>query len=291
MRKGCLLLFAAALCLAARAADVPRPLPGTYVHDFAGVISDEKKAEINAKAKQLKEQYQTEIAVVTVASLQGADSFDYSMRMARSWGIGSPDEGSRGLLILVAVKDRKTAFRTSRHTEGELPDGVTGEISREMNGYFKRGDFGGGLSVGMDRVLERMRAAFDPASAKPTVKAGGEGPGPVWVLLALLSFATVIFLPLLFIVGVAFLLWRAVRRRSAASGAAAYSHRAGGAAAVTSSSLQGAESDTSSSSDYSSYSSSSDSSSHDSGSDSSSDSSSDYGGSSDFGGGGSDSSW
>jgi uncharacterized membrane protein YgcG len=140
----------------------PAPMPNTFVHDFAGVISNEKKAEIQLKAQQLKDKYQTEIAVVTINSLQGEDSFDYSMRMARSWGIGSKDNDIRGLLILVSIQDRKTAFRTSRHIEGELPDGVTGEISRQMNAYFKKGDFGGGLSSGMGMILERLEAVYQP---------------------------------------------------------------------------------------------------------------------------------
>lgn len=295
MRRACFLLIASALFLTARAAEVPRPLPDTFVHDFAGVVSDEKKAEINAKARLLKEHYKTEIAVVTVDSLRGEDPLDYSMKLARSWGIGSPEEGSRGLLILVAVKDRKTSFRTSRHTEGELPDGVTGEISREMNGFFKRGDFGGGLSVGMDRVLERMKASFDPAAVKPTLKQAGEEPGAVWMLLALFSFASVIILPLLFLVAVVVLLVvlyrRAAGRRSAAASARAH-HGAERYTSTPSDSSSAYSSDNSSaySPSYDSWSASSspESSSPES---SSSDSGSGYGGSSDFGGGGSDSSW
>src|SRR5215210_1465557 len=83
----------------------PTPMPRTFVHDFAGVIPDEKKAEIQAQAQRLKDEYKTEIAVVTIGSFQGEDSFDYSMRMARSWGIGSRDNEVRGLLILVSIKD------------------------------------------------------------------------------------------------------------------------------------------------------------------------------------------
>jgi uncharacterized protein len=88
---------------------------------------------------------------MTIDSLQGEESFDYSKRMARSWGIGSKDNDVRSLLIHVAVKDRKTAFKTSHHIEGELSNGVRGEISRRMNAYSKNGDFGGGLSLGMKR--------------------------------------------------------------------------------------------------------------------------------------------
>ena len=139
---------------------IPSPLPDTYVHDFAGVIDDAKRAEIQAKAERLKSEYKTEVAIVTIESLEGEDSFEYSMRMARSWGIGSKDNEVRGLLVLVAIQDRKTAFRTSRHIEGELTDGTTGEISRAMNVYFKKGEFGAGLSAGMDKILDKDGAGL-----------------------------------------------------------------------------------------------------------------------------------
>lgn len=173
----------------------PTPIPGTYVHDFAGVIRPEKKAEIQNKAQRLKDEYKTEIAVVTVNSLNGESSFDYSMRMARSWGIGSPDNEIRGVLIVVAIQDRKTAFRTSRHVEGELPDGITGQISRAMNQYFKGGDFGGGLSAGMDKILEVMKERYEPtqASAPEVATTPEENPfdisGSKLVLLMALPFA------------------------------------------------------------------------------------------------------
>ncbi|HJR07623.1 MAG TPA: TPM domain-containing protein [Pyrinomonadaceae bacterium] len=164
----------------------PTPMPKTFVHDFAGVITDEKKAEIQAQAQRLKDEFKTEIAVVTIDSLQGEDSFDYSMRMARSWGIGSKDNDIRGLLILVAIKDRKTAFRTSRHIEGEITDGVTGQISRQMNPYFKQGDFGGGLSAGMGMVLERMKEVYEPQTVAAPLPKSNSGLGWLWLPIGLL---------------------------------------------------------------------------------------------------------
>lgn len=310
------ILFAALAC---PAADIPGPMSGTFVHDFAGVIPDEKKAEIQAKARRLKDEFQTEIAVVTIDSLQGEDSFDYSMRMARSWGIGSKENDVRGLLILVAVKDRKTAFRTSRHIEGELPDGVTGEISRRMNANFKSGDFGGGLSLGLDQILERLKVAYEPQPAALKAPEAETGLGWLW-------------LPLIAVPALG-LGYAASRRRSrkgkqaepAGQAAAKGNFRAWAAAKDPSPVPQadrkspnvtraksrpakgkqkghkrsagdvphrGSEPSTySSSSSYDSSSSSYDtsSSSYDSSSSSSSDSS--YSGGSDFGGGGSDSSW
>lgn len=145
-------------------AQPPQLLSDSYIHDFAKVISADSKSQLQEKAKRLKEELNTEIAVVTVESLNGEEPFDYSMKMARQWNIGSPDSPLRGLLILVAVNERKTSFRTSRHLEGELPDGITGEISREMNLFFKQGDFGGGFSRGLDLISNRLKQTSDPQS-------------------------------------------------------------------------------------------------------------------------------
>lgn len=169
-------------------AQQPTPMPQTYVHDFANVITAEHEAEIQAKAERLKTEFKTEIAVVTVPSLDGQDSFDYSMKMARAWGIGSKDEDSRGLLLLVAPNERKIAFRTSRHTEGELTDGITGEISREMGKLFppkseavrELPGWGAGLSKGMDRVLEKTQARYEAPRA---AAAPSEGTSGWWWLL------------------------------------------------------------------------------------------------------------
>ncbi len=286
-------------------ADQPSPLPNTFVHDFAGVISDDKEAEIQSKSQRLKDEYKTEIALVTINSLEGEDVFDYSVKMARAWGIGSKDNDIRGLLILIAINERKTAFRTSRHIEGEIPDAVTAQISKEMNALFKGGDFGGGLSLGMDKILERMQMVYE--SPAPQNNSSSTGLGWLWALIIGLPAALVGFV----------VLWKRRKRRerrlaeqettrrrselariaNARASSKPQSKQRKGKTARPGKRKSGARgskpspgyspSYDSGSSSYSSNSSSS----YDSGSSSSSDSGSSYSGGSDFGGGGSDSSW
>jgi uncharacterized membrane protein YgcG len=289
-------------------------MSGTFVHDFAGVIPDDKRAEIQAKAQRLKDEYKTEIAVVTVDSLQGEESFDYSMRMARLWGIGSKDNEIRGLLILVAVKDRKTAFRTSRHIEGELPDGVTGEISRRMNAHFKTGDFGRGLSLGMDMILDRLKAVYEPQPVAARFNTPEVSPGRRWLPVTSV-FIGIALLGLIYLVlrrlkgkireadavpGGGFRAWATAKDPSPLPKKKRKSQditRAGsrGARGKKKGSEQSAESTPSYGYEPPSYvppsSYESSTSSYDSGSSSSYDSGSSYSGGSDFGGGGSDSGW
>lgn len=287
----------------------PTPMPKTFVHDFANVLSEDQKAQIQAKAQRLKDECQTEIAVVTIDSLEGEDSFDYSIRLARSWGIGSKDNDIRGLLILVAIKDHQTAFRTSRHIEGELPDSVTGEISRQMNAYFKKGDVGGGLSMGLDKITERLRAVEQPQST--AIEMSTSHPNIGWWYLPVVSLPALGF-------GYAILRYRRKKNRESAQtrqtngGFRAWAEsrdpstipkmkrktasdtqpRPRTSANQRSSPPTSAPIDQRArNNDYSSSSSDSSSSGYDNSSSSNSDSGSSYSGGSDFGGGGSDSSW
>lgn len=152
-----LAVFILAAADAARAQQPqPTPLPGKFIHDFAGVIPDEREPALEVKGRTLKDHYRTEIAVVTVQSTGEETSFDYSHRMARSWGIGSKDYAVKGILIVISVGDRTIGFRTSRHIEGELPDGVTGDIRRAMGEVFRQGDWAGGVGKGLDLITQRL---------------------------------------------------------------------------------------------------------------------------------------
>jgi uncharacterized membrane protein YgcG len=271
------------------------------VHDFAGVLSDTVKQDLQKQAKYLKENLDTEVAVVTISTLNGEDVFDYSLNLARQWGIGSKDNGIRGLLLLVVVNDRKTSIRTSRHLEGQLNDGITGEINREMGTYFKKGDFAGGLSVGLTKITNRLTETRN--DTQPTIQTSNSSSW-LWYLL---------FLPIgAGVIGVYLSRKRrraraiAERRREAERNRANFfksqpvaqpgkkkkNKWSKGSNRYSSTSQQSSSSAYEShSSSYDSSSSSSSYSSDTSSSSSSSDSGSSYSGGSDFGGGGSDSSW
>jgi uncharacterized protein len=83
---------------------------------------------------------------VTVDTTGGQDIYDYSLAVARGWGIGAKDATKPSLLLLVAIKDRKYYTHVSRHLEGDLPDGLVGGIQRErLVPAFRGGDYSGGV--------------------------------------------------------------------------------------------------------------------------------------------------
>ncbi len=142
---------------------IPQPNPPTPVVDYADVIDPATEQRLNNILKNLSENAQanTEMAVVTVKTTGGQDIFDYSLAVMRGWGIGSGEEiGSKvkgGLLLLVAVDDRKAYVQVSRHLEGELPDGVVGQIQRDrLVPEFKKGNYSKGISDTVDALLATL---------------------------------------------------------------------------------------------------------------------------------------
>jgi uncharacterized protein len=147
--------FAALLCLllcpvAARAQlspNCPLPAPTGYVNDYAGVIDAASKERMEAVLTNLKQRAEVEFAVVTVKTTGERAIFDYSLALARCWGLGSKEGDKNALLLLVAVDDRKFQPQVSRHLEGDLPDGLVTTILREkLPAAFRAGEYGRGTS-------------------------------------------------------------------------------------------------------------------------------------------------
>lgn len=125
---------------------VPPPVPFTPVVDNAHVIDAQTRQRLETIWTNLKQRADIEFAVVTVPTTDDADIFDYSLAIARGWGIGAKDGDKAGFLLVVAIEDRKYFTQVSRHLEGELPDGVVGQIQRErLVPAFRQSNYSKGL--------------------------------------------------------------------------------------------------------------------------------------------------
>ncbi|HKR00909.1 MAG TPA: TPM domain-containing protein [Pyrinomonadaceae bacterium] len=138
---------------------VPQPNPPTPVVDYADVIDPATEQRLNNILKNLSENptANAEMGVVTVKTTNGQDIFDYSLAIMRGWGIGSSEKG--GLLLVVAVDDRKYFTQVSRHLEGDLPDGLVGQIQRErLVPQFKQGNYNQGISDTVEAYVATLAA-------------------------------------------------------------------------------------------------------------------------------------
>lgn len=141
------------------AAESPLPRPEGFVNDFAEVIDDITQASLESKLTVLKANSKIEMAVVTIETTGDRDLFDYSLAVARGWGVGPPaGEGGGGLLLMFAVKDRKWRLQVSRGLEADLPDDVAGELGGVMTASLREGNFGEAATRYADALIDRLAA-------------------------------------------------------------------------------------------------------------------------------------
>lgn len=126
----CSLALANIASVQAQDFEIPQPT-GNAVNDFARVMDAGSKQALENTLINLKNQQQIEFAVVTVKTTGERDIFDYALAIGRRWGIGPSNDEKQGLLLLVAIDDRKYQTLVSRHLQGELTDGIVGSLQRQ----------------------------------------------------------------------------------------------------------------------------------------------------------------
>jgi uncharacterized protein len=167
------------------------PKPSGYINDFAGVLSPEMKAQLEALATEVKEKTGAEVAVAIVKSLDGDTVEDYANKLAGQWGVG--DKNDRGALLVLAIQERGLRLEVGYGLEPILTDGMAGEVLDQVTPYLGRGDFDGGVRVGVARVAQiiaadaGVRLTGMPSAAPPT-KSRRRRPGGWLSLLFILPF-------------------------------------------------------------------------------------------------------
>ena len=158
-------LFAAAAFLAAgRALALDVPPLAAPVNDHASVLAPEVKSRLNAELLALQQETGAQIAVLTIPSLEGEVLADYSLRVASSWGLGKKGKDN-GVLLLIAIKDRKLRIEVGQGLEGKLTDLLSGRIIRdEIAPAFKLGDYAAGVESGIAAMMRVVRSGeFAPS--------------------------------------------------------------------------------------------------------------------------------
>lgn len=161
--------------------------PSEYlVNDYAGVLQRQEVIRLGQKLRSYALETSTQIAVVTENSLQGDDPFDYTVRLAQEWGIGG--EQDNGVLIYIAVEDRKIAIQTGYGAEGFLPDAMANRIiTNIMQPAFRAGRYYEGLDRAAQSIMDLGRGEY--TNDNPTGKRKATGGLP---LLPMLIFMIII---------------------------------------------------------------------------------------------------
>jgi uncharacterized protein len=142
------------------------PLTGRVV-DQTGTLTSGDIAALNQKLKDLETRKGSQIAVLIVPTTQPETIEQFSIRVAGAWKIGRRkiDDGA---LFVVAKNDRHLRIEVGYGLEGSLTDVTTKRIiDEEITPKFKAGDFAGGISAGIDRMIKVIDGEPLPLPAPP----------------------------------------------------------------------------------------------------------------------------
>ena len=167
-------LVALLLCWAfAALADVAVPPLSGRVVDQTGTLSASDAAALTQQLKDLETRKGSQVAVLIVPTTEPEAIEQFSIRVAEAWKIGRKkiDDGA---LLIVAKNDHKLRIEVGYGLEGALTDVTARRIIDEIIvPRFKTGDFTGGISAGVDRIIRVIDGEPLPAP-KPEVSHSNE---------------------------------------------------------------------------------------------------------------------
>jgi uncharacterized protein len=170
---------------------MPNAKPAGYVNDYAGVLSVSAKQRLEALAAELDRKTGSQLAIVTVNSLQGEPIEDFSIKLATRWGIGRKDKGDTGVLLLLAIQDRQSRMEVGYGIEPIITDGQAGSILRAMRPLLRAGNYDGALLQAAGQIATLIAQAkhvtLTTPLPRPAQQPAGEGQGSplaglVWLL-------------------------------------------------------------------------------------------------------------
>ncbi len=131
------------------------------VTDEAGLLSQAQEEAMNRQLRAIRSTHGVEFAVVTLPSIGDAGLEDFSLALARHWGIGK-EKHNNGLLLLLVLDIRRVRFETGYGLEGYLPDGRLSRIIHDdMIPHFRSGNYAEGLSEGVQAVQQVLDGTYD----------------------------------------------------------------------------------------------------------------------------------
>jgi uncharacterized protein len=125
-----LLLFLFGNSVNAAQVQVPRPVGDIYVQDFANVLNTQQEEELKRLGRQIDDATTSQIAVLTVNTTGSMAMEEFANKSFRTYRLGS-EKKNNGVLLVLAIKDRKIRIEVGYGLEGVLPDGKTGRILDE----------------------------------------------------------------------------------------------------------------------------------------------------------------
>jgi uncharacterized protein len=125
--------------------------PQGYVSDFANVIDPASKSQLEAYGANVERSTGVQMALVTLPTLEGEPIDDVANTIYRAWGVGKKGK-DEGILLLLAVGDRRNRLEVGYGLEPIIPDGFAGSVLREMRPALRQQRYGEALMAAAETI-------------------------------------------------------------------------------------------------------------------------------------------
>ena len=194
MKRSVLIFF---ICITSflQAQDLPEPMrPKRIVNDFTQLFSPQQQQALEQKLRNFNDTSSTQIAIVTVPTLQGYAPSDYAQRVAEKWGGGQKGKDN-GVLLLIKPKSRtekgQVAIAVGYGLEGVIPDAIASRIIRnEIIPEFQQNNYYRGINKATDVLMQLAGGEF---TAEQYARKNGNGSAEVIIIPILILFLLPLF--------------------------------------------------------------------------------------------------
>lgn len=175
------------------AQDFPeRPNPPRLVNDYVGVMSGNEREALERKLVRLNDTTSTQIAIAIIPTYGDYDRAQYTFELGQRWGVGQKGKDN-GIMITVAIQDRKYFIATGYGAEGAIPDAIAKRIENEvMRPNFREDNFYKGLDEATTLIARRIAGEYEAEEVAE------EGSGVSGLFIIILIVFLIFILPKLF---------------------------------------------------------------------------------------------
>lgn len=165
---------------------IPAPVGDIYVQDFANVLSPQEKDELIHYGKSIDDQTTNQIAVLTVNSLGGMDIDEFANKAYRAYGLGTKEKDN-GVLLVLAMKDKKVRIEVGYGLEGVITDGKAGSILDQYTlPYLKAGQPNLAVIHTYQAIANEVTGKNQESKIEPEKQQQNHGTSiPSWLIIVL----------------------------------------------------------------------------------------------------------
>lgn len=191
------LIFSLFVIVHLNAQNLPaKPTPPKLVNDFAKILSTAEQTSLETKLVAYDDSTSTQIAIVTLATVDGSPIAEFAHDLLTTWGIGQSKKDN-GILILVTTepKNREIAIAVGYGLEPYITDALSKRIiETELIPRFKQEKYFEGLDAATDVLIAYAQGNFsNNKSLKKKDNAYSGGWMPSWVFIFMIIILIILF--------------------------------------------------------------------------------------------------